>query len=132
MQHLVIVLGDRFHQLCVEGFGFLFQLGGNFFGDVLRSQGLIFPNDCLHRDQINYALKLVFLPNGNLNGDRFGVEALADGINGMLEISAHLIDLVDKTNSRNAVFISLPPNFLRLRLHPVNSIEHRNCAIEHT
>ena len=49
----------------------------------------------------------------------------------MLEISTHLVNLVNKANSRDAVFIGLPPDFFRLRLHAVNRVKHRDCAVEH-
>ena len=74
--------------------------------------------------------ELVFLSDGNLNRDRLGIEALAEGIDGVLEIGAHLVNLVDKTNSRDAVLIGLTPDFFRLRLHAVDGVKHRHCAIE--
>ena len=73
----------------------------------------------------------VFLSDGNLNRNGLGIEALADGIDGMLEISTHLVDLVDEANSRDAVLIGLPPNFFRLRLHAVHGVKHRDRAIQH-
>ena len=68
----------------------------------------------------------------NLDRDRLGIEALAEGIDGMLEIGAHLINLVDKTNSGDAVFIGLTPDFFRLRLHTMNGVKHSHSAIQHT
>jgi len=86
---------------------------------------------CLHLDQIHNTLELVFLTDGNLNGDGLGVEALADGVDGMLEIRTHLVDLVDEANSRDAVFVGLPPDFFRLRLHAVHRVKYRDGAVEH-
>ena len=71
------------------------------------------------------------MSDGNLNGDRLGIEALAEGIDGMLEIGTHLVDLVDETNSRDAVFIGLTPDFFRLRLHAMHRVKHSNRAVEH-
>ena len=131
MQHVVVIFSDGFNQRGVECFGFLLQFGGNLFGDILRSHSLVFPHDGLHGEEINYALKLVFLSDWNLNRYRLGVEALAESIDGMLEISTHLVDLVDETNSRDTVFIGLPPNFFRLRLHAMHSVKHSDCSVEH-
>ena len=75
--------------------------------------------------------ELVFLADGKLNGDGLGTEALADGIDGMLEIGTHLVNLVDEANSRDAVLISLAPDFFRLRLHPVHRVKHRHRAVQH-
>ncbi len=89
------------------------------------------PGDRLHGDQIDDAFELVFLSDGNLDRDRLGIQALADGIDGMLEIRTHLVDLVDETNARNAVLVGLTPDFFRLRLNAVNGVKHSYCAIEH-
>src|SRR5439155_24691970 len=110
---------------------FLFQLSWNFFGDVLRSQVLVVPDNRFHGEQINYALKLIFLSDWNLNCDRLGIEALANGINCMLEIGAHLVNLVDEANSRNTVLVGLPPDFFRLRLYAMDRVKHSDGAIEH-
>ena len=115
----------------MEGFGFLLQLGGNLFDDVLGAHGLVVPDDRLHLDQIDDAFELVFLSDGNLDRDGLGIEALADGIDGVLEIGAHLVHLVDEANSRDAVLIGLPPDFFRLRLHAMNRVKHSDSAIEH-
>ena len=115
----------------MKSFGFLPELGGNLFHHVLGAHGLIFPNDGLHGDEIDHALEFVFLSDGDLNSDRLGVQPFADGIDGVLEIGAHLVDLVDETNARHGVFIGLAPNFFRLRLHTMDGIEQGDGAIEH-
>src|SRR6185437_11590776 len=58
-------------------------------------------------------------------------EALADGVDGVFKIGAHLVNLVDEANSGNAVLISLPPDFFRLRLHAMDCIKHGDGAVEH-
>ena len=89
------------------------------------------PHDRLHVDQIDDALELIFLADGNLNGYGSSAEPLADGIDSVLEIRTHLVDLVDEANARHAVFISLTPNFLRLWLHPVHRVKHSDRAVQH-
>src|SRR5258706_1953041 len=106
-------------------------MGRIFFRDVLGAHGLVFPDDGLHFHQIHHADKLRFLADGDLNGDGVGMEALADGIDGVLEIRTHLVDLVDKANARYAVFIGLAPDFFRLRLHAVNGVKYSDSAVEH-
>ncbi len=132
VQDFVVVLGDGLNQLGMKRFRFLFQFGGNFFGQVFRAHGVVLPDDRLHVDEVDDAAELVFLTDGKLNGDGLGAEALADGIDGMLEISTHLIDLVDEANSWHAVFIGLAPDFFRLRLHPVHRVKHGNSAIQNS
>ncbi len=115
----------------MEGFGFLFQVGGNFFDNVLGAQGLIIPDNGPHFDQVHDAFEFIFLSDGDLDRDRLGIEALADGVYGMFKIRAHLVDFIDKANARDAVFIGLAPYFFRLRLHPVHGVKQRDRAVEH-
>src|ERR1700722_1957428 len=131
VQDFVVVFRDALNQLGVEGFRFLLQVGGNFFGDVLRAHGVVDPDDRLHFQQIDDATEFIFLADGNLDGNGLGAEALTDGIDGVLEIRTHLVNLVDETNSRDTVFIGLPPDFFRLRLHAMHSVKHGDGAIEH-
>ena len=131
VQNVVIVLGDGFDQLRVERFRLFLQVRGNLADDVLGANRLVVPDDGLHLDQVDDTAKLVFLSDGNLNRDGLGVEALAEGIDGMLEISTHLVDLVNEANSRDAVLVGLTPNFFRLRLHAMHGVKHRNRAVEH-
>ncbi len=131
VQDVVVVLGNRLHQLSMECFRLLLQFGGDRLGDIFRAHGLVVPDDRLHVDQVDHSTKLVFLSDRNLDRDRLGVEALANGVDGMLEIGTHLVDLVDEANSRDAVFICLPPYFFRLRLHAVHGVKHRDRAVKH-
>src|ERR1700730_16577638 len=114
----------------MERFGLLLQFGGDLTRDVLSTDGVILPDDRLHFDEIDYTFELVFLADGNLNGDGLGVKALTDGIDRMLKISPHLVDLVNETDTRDTVLVRLAPNFFRLRLHPVNRVEHGHRPIE--
>src|SRR5262249_36490367 len=60
------------------------------------------------------------------------VEALADRIDGVLEVRTHLVHLVDEANARYTVFVGLPPYRLRLRLDAMHRIEAGNSAIQNT
>src|ERR1017187_5349878 len=131
VQNLVVILGNGFDQLRVKRLGLFLQVRGNVAYLVFGADRVIFPDDGLHGDQIDHAAKLVFLSYGDLNRDRFRVEALAQGIDGMLEIGAHLVDLVDETNSRDAVLVRLPPDFFRLRLYAMHRVKYSDGAVEH-
>ena len=132
MQEVVVVLDDGFNHLIVEGIGFLFQFFGDFFRDVFRAQSLVLPHDRLHLKQIDDAFELVFLSDGKLNGNGAGIEALADGVDGMLEIGSHLVHLVNEANARDFVFIGLAPHGFRLWLDAMHSVKHGASAVEHT
>ena len=131
MENLVVVFGNGFHQLRMERLRLFLQLGGNLNRLVSRANRLIRPDHSLHRDQINHAAEFIFLSDRNLNRDRLGIEALAQRVDGMLEISTHLIDLINEANSRDAILIGLAPDFLRLRLHSMDRVKHCNRAVKH-
>ena len=128
---LIVVFDDGFDQDLMVGGGFLLQLFRNLLDLILGAQALVIPDDRLHGHQIDDALELVFLADGQLNGNRAGIEALADGVDGMLEVGAHLVHLVDEANARNAVLVGLAPNGLGLRLDAMHGIEHGAGAVEH-
>ena len=131
VQHIVVILGDRLDQLQTKCFCLLQQICRNLFDRILRAHGLVIPDDGPHLDQIHQALKLRFRADRNLNRHRTCAQALADGLNHMLEIRARLVHLVDKANPRNLVLVALPPHRLRLRLHAGNRVEQRHRAIQH-
>src|SRR5882724_10594258 len=109
MQDLVVILRNGLNQLSVKSFRLFLKIRRDLFCNVLRANGLVVPHDGLHLDQIHYTFELIFLSDGDLNRDRSGIEALAESIDGMLEIGTHLIDLVNETNARDAVLIGLTP-----------------------
>ena len=128
---LIVVFHDRFDEDLMVGLGLLLQLFRDFLDFVLGAHGLVMPDDGLHRHQVDDALELVFLADGQLDGNRAGIQALADGVDGVLEIGAHLVNLVDEANARNAVLVGLAPDGLRLRLDPMHGVEHGARAVEH-
>ena len=85
----------------------------------------------LHRHQVDDALELVLGANGDLNRHRPALQPIDDGIDGVVEIRAHAVHLVDEANARDAVLVGLPPHGFRLRLHARDGIEHRHGAVQH-
>ena len=78
VHQIVIDCGHCFDQFIVRGLCAVLQLGGNLDGLVLCPLGLIVPDQPLHRDQIDHALKLIFNANGNLEGNGICAEASND------------------------------------------------------
>src|SRR5208282_2237573 len=122
---------DGFDQLRMKRLSLFPQVRGNVGGLILRAYSLVCPDDGFHGDHIHHSAKLVFLSDGNLNRDRLGVEALAQGVDGTLEIRTHLVDLINETYARNAVLVGLPPYFFRLWLHSVHRVKDGDGAVEH-
>ena len=62
---------------------------------------------------------------------RVCTEAGNDRIKRTLEGRARTIELINKTNARHAIFVSLPPNRFGLRFDSGHTVKHRDGAIEH-
>jgi hypothetical protein len=114
----------------VKRVGLFLHIGRDLFGDVFRAHRLVFPDDRFHLNEIDDSYKLCFLAEGDLDRDGSCIEAFADGIDGVLKISTHLVDLVNETNSGDTVFVGLTPDFFGLRLNAVNGVEYSDSAIE--
>ena len=104
---------------------------GDLFNVVLRAHGLVVPENGLHLDQIDDALEAGFLADRDLDRDRTRIQALANRIDCMLEVSARLVHLVDEANAGNAVLVRLTPHCFRLRLDTVNGVKAGDGAVEY-
>ena len=85
----------------------------------------------LHRDQIDHSTKRVLLTDGDLHGDRIGGQAHTDGGEGVKEIGADLVHLVDEADARHVVLVRLAPDSFRLRLDALFRVEDDHRPVEH-
>src|SRR6185312_9682125 len=120
-QQRVVALDDLLHHQLAVVVGLGGDVGGNLAGVVGRAQGLVAVGDGLHVEQVHHAAEAVLVPDGHLNGDGGGVQAGADGAQRVGEIGPGAVHLVDKTNTRHAVLVGLPPHRLRLRFDAVHA-----------
>src|SRR5580698_8341648 len=76
-------------------------------------------------------MKLSSRPSGNCSGTGVSTEALANRADDVVEVRAHAVHLVDETDARDAILVSLAPYGFGLRLHAGDRVEHANRAVEH-
>src|SRR5688572_3392259 len=109
-----------FHQVLVDfrsGLDELFAIfvddilifGGNFFDAELGAHRGVVEHNGFVLNQVNDTAERVFLAQRILNGDRLGVKATPHHVEDTTEIGAGPIHLVDESNARHTVFVSLPP-----------------------
>ena len=91
----------------------------------------------LHRQQVDDAGKrgrAVFrraAPDRNCHGNRPRLKPLANFLDGVFEVSADDVHLVDEDQPRHGILVGLPPDCFRLRLDAFLGVEHDHAAVQH-
>src|SRR4029453_18334857 len=88
--------------------------------------------ECFLLDKVDHALELVFLSHRYLGGHGARDEALADHVDGVPEVGADAVHLVDEADARDVIAVGLAPNSLRLALHARDGVEDNDASVEHT
>ena len=132
VHEFVVGFGGGFHELLVVLLGLVLEIVRDLGGVVLGAELLgAVPHVGLHLDQVDDAGEVVLGADRQLHHDRSGAQLLLDGVDGVVEVRAQLVHLVDEADARNAVLIGLTPHGLGLRLHALLAVEHGDGAIEH-
>ncbi|CAB4824455.1 unannotated protein [freshwater metagenome] len=93
--------------------------------------GLAPPGKRLHGDQINDSEEVTLAADRELKHQGGRAEPANDHVNAHVEICTGAVELVDETDTRNAVLIGLAPHGFGLRLNPSNAVKHGDRTIEH-
>ncbi len=133
LKQLFVGFCDLVEQLCTILLGLVLQVGRDVGSVVVSAHvaGNVVPDVSLHTNQIDNASEVVLSADRQLHDKRGRAQLGFDGVDGVVEVSAELIHLVDEADTRNAVLVSLTPHGLGLRLHTFLAVEHGNGTIEH-
>ncbi len=129
LRELVVVLGDRVDQLMVILLRLFEQLGGDLADVHLRAE-VVGVRDGLHLDEVDDAAVVLLLPDRELDRHGRRAQAVDHGLNGLEEVGAGAVHLVDERDPRHLVLVGLAPHRLRLRLHAGDGVEDGNRAVE--
>ena len=133
VHEVVVGFGSGFHELLVVLLSLVLEVVRDLSGVVLGAELLgAVPHVSLHLNQVDNASEVVLGTDRQLHHDRSSAQLLLDGVDGVVEVRAQLVHLVDEADTRNAVLVSLTPHGLGLRLHAFLAIEHGDSTIEHT
>ena len=133
-----VLLHEFFVRLC-NGLNQLLAVLLSLFLEVLRDLlvgwlctglDLAAPGDGLHVQQVNNAVEVILSADRQLHNERLSAQALNDRVNGVVEVCAQLVHLVDEADTRNVVLSSLAPHLLGLWLHTFLTVEDGDGAIE--
>ena len=124
LKQMIVGFGDGFDHLLAIGFRLFEQVGRDLDFVEFGAQRFIAPDAGFHRDQIDDALELIFGADRDLNRHRTALQAIDDGIDGVVKIRAHAVHLINEADARNAVLVGLAPYGFRLRLYARDGVEH--------
>ncbi len=109
-------------------------LGGKFGGDRFLAHLLAVyavEINCLLRDQINNALKIVFAADRQLHQNGVAIQFGAQLFDDVKRIGPGAVHFVDKRQARDMVAPHLPVDGKRLGLHAAHCAKHQDCPVEH-
>src|SRR2546426_3761302 len=129
-EHLVVDFRDRLKQFIAASLRLFLVL----LGDRLRLRGFVaFAEEQGGLlDEVDHALERVLLSHRYLNGHRTGDETFADHFDGVPEVGADAVHLVDEADARNVIAVSLAPDRLRLALHAGHRVEDNDASVQYT
>jgi hypothetical protein len=131
-EHLVVEVARRLDEPQARRLHRLALFRGDRQYGELATLGAVLEDVGATTDEVDDALMLLRLAEGELHGDGVRAQALADGGHVHREVGADLVHLVDEREARHAIAIGLSPHGLRLGLHAVAGVEHRHRAVEHS
>ena len=94
-------------------------------------RSLVAPLDRAKADEIDDPDEVALDADRQLQHHRLGAQPIIDHRDAAREIGADAIHLVDKADPRDAVFVGLPPDGLRLGLDAGDRVEYRDGPVEH-
>jgi hypothetical protein len=135
LHEVVVGFGDGLEEeLAVLG-GLVDEVGRDLFDGVLGAHldvtlGVAAPGQCTHLDEVDNTFEGVLGADRQLDDERLRAEALDDRVDGVEEIGAELVHLVDEADAGHVVLVGLAPDGLGLGLNALLAVEHGDGAVE--
>jgi len=138
-----LLFEDQLDQVIVGVRGGLQQLGVILLGLLLVRRGdvhqtvldvvlvVLVALDELHLDQVDDALELAGLADGQRADGRDALELGLHLLDAVEEVGAHAVELVDVGEARHVVLVGLEPHGLRLHLDAADGAEDAHAAVEY-
>ncbi len=135
LEQLVVGLSDHLEKRCAVLVRLVDEVGRDRLDVVLGTQldvtlRVPAPGERTHLDQVDDTLEGVLEADWELDDQGLRAEALDDGLDREVEVSAELVHLVDEADARNVVLVGLAPDGLGLGLDALLAIEDGNGAVE--
>ena len=133
LHELFVGLSNGLNQLLAVFFRLVLEVLWDFLvGRLSAGLDLATPGDCLHIQQVDNAVEVILSADRQLHNQWLGAQAVDDGLNGEVEVSAQLVHLVNEADTRNVVLSCLTPHLLGLRLNAFLTVEDCDGAVKNT
>src|SRR5829696_912171 len=129
LHQLVVVVGAGLDQLGAVLLGLLGEVLGNVLVLELRAE-LVLPDERLVLDQVDDPDEVALLADRDLDGKRVRSEAVAHRLDGLEEVRAGAVHLVDVGDTGHVVLVGLAPDRLGLGLDAGYRVEERDRAVQ--
>ena len=129
LEQLVVVVGAGLDQVGAVLVGELLEVLGDLLVLELGAE-LVLPDERLVLDQVDDADEVRLLADRDLDRQRVGAEPVAHGLDGVEEVGAGAVHLVDVGDPRDVVLVGLAPDRLGLRLDAGDGVEERDRAVQ--
>ncbi len=100
----------------------------NFF--IYGAQGRFIPEDRFLAQQVDDSGKAILLPQGQSDNQRVSPQLVPQTLDRGPEVGPQAIHFINEGQLGHPVAIRLPPNRLRLRLHPIDGIKNPDGAVQ--
>src|SRR6056297_579548 len=104
------------HELAIF-LGFFFKVFRNLNNFIFSTKRLIIPNNAIHVNEINNALKILFSSDRNLDRNWISTELLTHLIDNIVKVSTGTVHLIHKCHTGHFILVGLTPNSFGLRLY---------------
>ena len=132
LHEVVVIVGGGVEELLTLGLGEVGELGRNLVHGLGVDHALVVflevPGG--HGDQVDETPELVLGTHRDLGGDGVGVQALLHRVDGVEEVGADAVVLVDEGDARDVVVVGLTPHGLGLRLDAGDGVEDGDGTVE--
>ena len=128
---IIIELYDLLHHLGAGKFAFVLHVVRNINNRDILPLGIVV-NVSLHLKQIHDSLEVILFADRAFHNYRVFAQLCNNLMNGIVKVRAENIHLVDESDTRNIVGISLTPYILGLGLNAALRIEYADCAVQYT
>ncbi len=130
LEELLVLLRDRVDQLVVVLARLFAQLLRNLVLVDVHAERVVV-REGTHLDQVDDPAEALLASDRQLNGHRLGAQAVDHRLDGLEEVGAGAVHLVDEGDAWNVVAVGLPPDRLGLRLDARDGVEDGDGAVEH-